>query len=208
MMLCLGEAHAVFLLVTILVGEDDHEILAGEVVLQFVGKTLEGVLVGNGALTGGDDDEEMVVGNVGGELRQFVPVGHGGVFGTYRGMVVVDVFGNEGQRLVAAVELYAAVEFAGEAREAFEPAVEAGFILGTAGYGHPYAAEGIERLNEAREHNLAVQAVVEALDEIAPELGVLIGMDVHTHDDLGTSGLAEGVFDAVGDVGGEADWCL
>ena len=59
--------------VAILVGEDNHEVLAGEVLLQLVGQALQCVLVGDGALTGGDDDKQMVVGDVGGQLGQLVP---------------------------------------------------------------------------------------------------------------------------------------
>ena len=33
-------------------------------------------------------------------------------------------------------------------------------------------------------------------------------MDVHTHDDLGTAELAEGMLDAIGDVGGQTYLCL
>lgn len=58
--LCLGEAHAVLLLFAILVGEDDHEVGAREISRQLVGQAVEGVLVADGALTGGDDHEEVV----------------------------------------------------------------------------------------------------------------------------------------------------
>ena len=33
-------------------------------------------------------------------------------------------------------------------------------------------------------------------------------MYVHTHDDVGSTGLSEGVLDAVGNVGGQSDLCL
>ena len=45
MVLGLGEAHAVFLLVAILVGEDNHEILAGVLFLKFIGQPLDGILI-------------------------------------------------------------------------------------------------------------------------------------------------------------------
>ena len=40
-MLCLGETHALILMVTILIGEDNHEVLAREVLLQLVRQSLE-----------------------------------------------------------------------------------------------------------------------------------------------------------------------
>ena len=95
MVLSLGETHAIFLLVTILVGEDNHEILTGVVFLEFIGQTLDGILVGDGAFTGRDDHEEMVISNAGSQLRQFLPMAHLGVFGPDTGVAVVDVFGNE-----------------------------------------------------------------------------------------------------------------
>ena len=107
--LCLGEAHAVLLLVTILVGEDNHEVLAREILLQLVRQPLKGVLVGDGTLTGGDDDKQMVVGDVGGQLRQLVPMAHRRKFGTHGVMAVVDILADERQRLLTPMELDAAV---------------------------------------------------------------------------------------------------
>ena len=80
MVLGLGETHAVFLLVAELVGEDDHEVLAREMLLQLVGQPLQGGLIGDGALTGSDDDEEVVGCYLGGQLRQFVPMCHRRIF--------------------------------------------------------------------------------------------------------------------------------
>ena len=200
----LGERHAVFLLVAVLVGEDDHEVLAREILLQLVGQAVEGVLVGDGALTGGDHDEELVVGDMCGELWQFVPMLHAGEFCAYRMVAAVDIFIDERQRLLASVELCSAVELTGQAAEAFEPAVESWFELRTAGHGDTYAAQGVQRLYESHEHNLAVQAIVETLYEVAPELSVLVGVDMHAHDDLRAGRLAESVLDAVGDVGGQS----
>ena len=118
--------------------------------------------------------------------------------------MVVDVFGNELQRLLTSVELYAAVQFVGQSAQPFQPAVEARLKLSAAGHGYADAAQGVQRLYEAREHNLPVQAIVETLDEVAPELGVLVGMDVHAHDDLGAVEFAEGMLDTVGNVGGQS----
>ena len=113
MVLGLGEAHAVILRVAILVGEDDHEVLAGEIFLQLVGQTLQGILIGDGTFTGGDHDEQVVFLDCGGQLRQFVPVGHQLVFRTDIGVAVVDILGYQYERLLSAMELDAAVELAG-----------------------------------------------------------------------------------------------
>ena len=43
--LCLGEAHALILMVAILIGEDNHEILTREVLLQLVRQSLERCLI-------------------------------------------------------------------------------------------------------------------------------------------------------------------
>ena len=56
--------------------------------------------------------------------------------------------------------------------------------LSAGGYGYLYAAQRVERLYEAGKHNLAVQSVVEALDEFSPELLAGIGVDMHAHNDF------------------------
>ena len=43
--LSLGEAHALILMSTILIGEDDHEVLAREVLLQLIRQSLEGCFI-------------------------------------------------------------------------------------------------------------------------------------------------------------------
>ena len=98
------------------------------------------------------------------------------------------------------MELYSAVQFGRQPAQPLQPSVEARLIFGAAGHGHAYAAQGGQRLYEPDEHNLAVQSVVETLDEVAPELGVAVGVHVYAHDDLSAARLAEGVLDAVGNV--------
>ena len=208
MVLGLGETHTVFLGVAELVGEDNHQIFAREVLLQFVGQTLEGILVGDGALTCCDDHEHVILYDGGGQTRQLVPVPHRRVFGTDAGVAVVDVFGNEDERLLPTMELDAAVELLGKAAQTFQPTVEARLKLGPRRHGHLDAAQRVERLHEAGEDNLTVQAVVETLDEVAPELRVRLGMDVHTHHNLRAIELAEGVLDTVGNVGGQSHLSL
>ena len=130
MVLSLGEGHAVFLGVTVLVGEDNHEVPAGEVLHELVGQPVHGVLVGDGAATGGDDDEHLVVADASGETWQLVSVAHVGIFAPYVRVAVVDKFADEDEALLPSVELYAAVEVARHAAETFQPAVEAWFELG------------------------------------------------------------------------------
>ena len=82
------------------------------------------------------------------------------------------------------MELDAAVQIACHACQALQPAVEARLELSARGYGHLYAAQRVQGLHKAREHNLAVQTVIQALQEFAPELGIDIRVHVHTHDNL------------------------
>ena len=131
MVLCLGEGHAILLGLAVLVGEDNHEVLAGEVLHELVGQTVHGVLVGDGAFTGGDNDEHVVLIDVAGEIRQLVPVLHLGIFAPHVGMTIVDVFADETETLFPSVELDAAVEVARHATETFQPAMEARLELGT-----------------------------------------------------------------------------
>ena len=69
-------------------------------------------------------------------------------------------------------------------------------------------SESVQGLYETREDNLTIQAVIETLDKVSPELWTDIRMHVHTHHNLRTSKLPEGVFDAVGDVGCQSYLCL
>ena len=126
MVLGLGETHAVVLQFAILVGEDDHEVLAGEIFLQLVGQAVQGILIGDGAFTGGDHDEHVVFLDIGGQLWQFVPVGHQLVFRTDIGVAVVDILGYQYERLLSAMELDATVELAGKSAQPLQPAVETG----------------------------------------------------------------------------------
>ena len=73
---------------------------------------------------------------------------------------------------------------------------------------HLNAAQGRHRLYETGKDNLTVQTVVETLNEFTPEAGVDISMNVHTHNNLRTGKLPEGMLDAVGNVCGEAHLCL
>ena len=104
-----GEGHAFLLLCTVLVGEENHEILAGEVLHQFMWQSLQGVLVRDGTFTGCDNHKHVVGTDILCQFRQFVPVVHNGVLSPHAGMVVVDVFTDELQRIITSVELDSAV---------------------------------------------------------------------------------------------------
>ena len=129
MVLGLGEAHAVLLRIAVLVWEDDHEVLAREIFLQFVGQALEGVLVRDGAFTGGDDDEHVVFLNGGSQLWQFIPMGHRRIFRTYVGMAIVDILSYQYERLLTAMELDATIQLSCKTAQTFQPAMETGFKL-------------------------------------------------------------------------------
>ena len=105
------------------------------------------------------------------------------------------------------MKLDATIQLSCKTTQALQPAMEAGFKLCSGGYSHLNATQGVEGLHKTDEDNLSVQAVIETLDEITPEFGITLRMDVHTHDDLGTAGLAEGVLDAISDIGGQTNLC-
>ena len=79
-MLGSGEGHALLLGTAVLVREENHQVLAAEVLHQLVGQTLQSVLIRYGTFTGSDDHKHMVVVDVGSQLGQFIPVSHKGVF--------------------------------------------------------------------------------------------------------------------------------
>ena len=200
----LGEAHRVLLLVAILVGEDDHEVGAREVFRQLVGQTVEGVLVADSAFTGGHHDEQVVRTYACRQLGQLVPVGHELVLTAHAAVLAVDEVADELERLLASVEQDATVQLFGKAAQTLQPAVEARLVLSPRGHGHLYQPQRGHRLFEAGEDDLAVQSVVEALYELAPELLSDVRVNVHAHHHLRAARLAEGVLDAVGYVGGQS----
>ena len=124
MVLGLGEAHAVFLLVAVLIGEDNHKVLPGEILLQFVGQTIQCILIGNGAFTGGDDNEHVVFLNVGSQLWQFVPVGHRCIISADIGVAVVDILANQFEGFLAAMKLDATIQLSCKAAQTLQPAME------------------------------------------------------------------------------------
>jgi hypothetical protein len=103
------------------------------------------------------------------------------------------------------MKLNATIQLSCESTQTFQPAMEAWFVFGPAGYGHLNLAKGTEWLCESHEQNLAVQAIVETLYELTPELCAYFRMNVHTHHHLRATTLAEGVLDAVGDIRCQSD---
>ena len=140
----------------------------------------------------------MVVGYVGSQLWQLVPVGHVCVLGTYVGMTVIDIFADKRQTLVAPMELYAAVQLTGKSAQSLQPAMESWLKLSTRWHSHTYAAQCRQWLNKSHQDDLAIQSVVQALYKLTPEPWVDIRMHVHTHHDLRATKLAESVLYAVG----------
>ena len=61
MMLSLRETHPVFLRITKLIREDDHEVLAREVPLQLIRQTFQRSLIRDGTLTGCHHHEQMIL---------------------------------------------------------------------------------------------------------------------------------------------------
>ena len=168
---------------------------------QFVRQPVERILIGYGALTCGYYYEHVIFVNLFCQFGQFVPVGHKRVFCPYVSMVIVDIFPDEFQRFLASMELDPAIQVAGHSCQSLQPAVETRFELCSAGHYNLNASQRIERLYKTRQDNLAVQTVVQTLYEVAPELGVDLCMDMHTHNDFRGGKLAESVLDTIGNIG-------
>ena len=64
LVLCCREGHALLLLCTILVGEDNHQVLTGEMLHQFVGQPVERILIRNGTFTGCDYHKHVVLADI------------------------------------------------------------------------------------------------------------------------------------------------
>ena len=130
-MLCLGEGHALLLRLTELIGEDNHEVLAREMLHQLIRQTIHRIFVGDGTPTGSDDYEHVVFADVLCKTGQSVPVGHRCVFAAYVRMNIVHVFADENQTLLPPMKLDATVEVTRHAAQTFQPAVETRFKLST-----------------------------------------------------------------------------
>ena len=190
--------------VAVLVGEDNHDVLAGEIMLYLVGQTFEGVLVRHGALARRDDNEQMVIGDGRGKLRHLRPVLHQRERHAHLGMAAADKLLYQLEHVGAPEELGVALHVGGHAAHALQPAVEARLKLRPRRDGHENAAYGGQRLLEARHDYLRVESVEEALVELAPELLRHLRVHVHSDEDVGGAELLEGVAYAVGDVGRHA----
>ena len=172
------------------------------------GQAFEGTLEGHRALACRHHYEEMVGRHLRGEAGQFVPVVHRLIAESHLGMAAPHEVADEVEALLSAMEDDAAVEIAGESCQPFQPSVEARFELRPRRHRHLDAADGVERLPDARHDDLPAQSVEETLVELTPELGRHLVVHVHSDDDLRALELVEGVLDAVGDVGGDAHLCL
>ena len=127
-MLRLGVRH--LLLIAVLVGKYDEQVAAVEVAFDFIGQVFQCVLVGNGALSGRHNNQQMVASNAGCQLRKGVPMWHFGIFGAHLWVAVADKFIDMRERVGASMELNAALQVASQAGQAFQPTVESGFKLG------------------------------------------------------------------------------
>ena len=90
---------------------------------------------------------------------------------------VGDVFSDECQRLLTSMKFYTAIKISCHSAQAFEPAMESGFKFCSRRDDHFYATQRIEGFYESCEHNLPAQSIIQALYEIAPEFGIVIGMN-------------------------------
>ena len=167
-----------------LVGEDDYDVLAREKLLDLLWQMLQRVLVRHRALAGGDDDEQMVLGNGGSEARHLVPMVHLHKLDTHLGMAVAHILVDESQRVGSAVEDGATLEVHRQAGHTLQPAVEARLKLCPRRHRHLYAAYGAQRLLQTSHDDLPVQAVEQALVKLAPEACRHLLVHVHAYDDL------------------------
>ena len=175
---------------------------------QLLGQAFHSGLVGDSAFTGSDHHEEMVFGNGASQLWKFVPMRHQLVFGSHALMAVLHIFAQEFDGVVASEEDDAALQILCQSRQALQPSVETGLELGSRRHSHLNAPYGVQRLLQSCHDNLSVQTVEQALVELAPELWRHLFVLVHADDDFAGAELLEGMFDAVGNVGGDAHLCL
>ena len=117
-------------LIAVLIGENDEQVLAVEISLDFIGQVFLCILVGNRTLSSSHNDEKMVVGEAVCQLRKGVPLFHVAVIGTHLRVSVLDIFIHQGKRIRASVELNAAIQVARYTCQALQPAVETGFKFG------------------------------------------------------------------------------
>ena len=170
LMLRLGKGEMLARGIIMLIGEDDHQISAGEETGQLFGQTLKGSLVRDGSLAGCYHHKHVVGSYLRGYLGHLVPMGHERIVGKDLGIAVLDKLVDERKSLHTAMELYAAVEVACHARQTFYPAVEAWLKLCSRRNSHLYAAYGVERLADTCHDYLAAESIEQTLMELAPEL--------------------------------------
>ena len=113
-MLRLSEGKLVAVGITMLVGEDNHQVGTLEVFRYFLRQTLQCCLVRYGSVTGGNYHEQVVWRYLRRQMRQLVPVNHRGIISKHFRMPVLDIFIDERQTLFSARKLDAAVEVAGK----------------------------------------------------------------------------------------------
>ena len=98
---------------------------------QLVGQMVECRFIAHGALSCRNHHEEMVGRDGGSQRWQLVPMVHQRVFGTHGGMTITNKLVDECQRVLTTMENDAAFEVQRHACKAFEPAIEARFVLRT-----------------------------------------------------------------------------
>ena len=107
-----------------LVGEENHDVLAREVLFYLIGQSFKRILIRHRSLTCCHHDEEMVVVDGGSQFRQSHPVLHLGIVGTRFMVAVVHILPYQLQRVAAPVELNATFQVHRHARQSFQPAKE------------------------------------------------------------------------------------
>ena len=140
----LGKGHYADWL-AVLVGEYYHQALAREISRKLLGEALKSRLVRYCALTGGDDDEQVVVVHLAGKARHINPMRHIRVFGADAWVSVLHVSVDERQRLALGMEADTAVEVLRHTRQTLQPTVETRLELGARGHRNVDKAYRVER---------------------------------------------------------------
>ena len=198
-MLRLRKRHRLFV-VSVLVGEDDYEVLAVEVFCQFLRQSFHSRLVRYGAFTGRHDDKEMVVGNGRCYAWQLVPMSHLHASEAQIRVAVRDKLVDHLQRVHAPVELYLAVEVPRDPCQTFYPPAEAWLVLGTGRYDDNDPSQRRQGMIETCHDDLPVETVEQALMELSPEFWRHVLVHVHADEDLRSLKLLKGMLDAIGDI--------
>ena len=139
----IGERQGI-LRVAQLVGIQDDEAIVREVAAQLAGQLLERAVVRDGAATGADNHQQVVVVHLAGQEQQVFPLVKAGELSQRVAMFLLDEGLKQVARLFVGKEVDTTSQRGAHAAEVVHPLLEAGFVLGLGRHGHDDAPQGID----------------------------------------------------------------